>query len=64
MESDHGLEKILGVGSELEFKSMKPDWIRTPKKVTPLISGKYAVVLYVEFTNLQINSTYNCALSC
>ena len=39
MESDHGLEKILGVGLELEFKSMEPDWIWTPKKVTSLISG-------------------------
>ena len=38
MELDHGLEKILGVGLELEFKSMEPNWIRTPKKVTPLIS--------------------------
>ena len=41
MESDHGLEKILGVGLELEFKSIEPDWIRTPKKVTPLISATY-----------------------
>ena len=41
MESDHGLEKILGVGLELEFKSMEPDWIQTPKKVTPLISGTF-----------------------
>ena len=40
LESDHDLEKILGVRLELEFKSMEPDWIRTPKKVTPLISGK------------------------
>ena len=39
MESDHGLDKILGVGLELEFKSIEPDWIRTPKKVTPLISS-------------------------
>ena len=39
MESDHGLENILGVVLELDFKSMEPDWIRTPKKVTPLISG-------------------------
>ena len=39
MESDHGLEKILGIRLELEFKSMEPDWIRTPKKVTPLISA-------------------------
>ena len=38
MESDHDLEKILGVGLELEFKSMEPDWIWTPKKVTLLIS--------------------------
>ena len=30
MESDHGLEKILGVGLELEFKSMDPD--SNPKK--------------------------------
>ena len=40
MESDHGLEKILGVGLELEFKSMESDWIGTLKKVTPLISAK------------------------
>ena len=40
MESDHDLEKILGVGFELEFKSMEPDWIRTLKRVTPLISGR------------------------
>ena len=39
LESDHGLEKIVGVGLELEFKSMEPDWIWTPKKVTPLVSG-------------------------
>ena len=39
MESDHGLEKNLGIRLELEFKSMEPDWIRTPKKVTPLISA-------------------------
>ena len=39
MESDHGLEKILGVRLELEFKSIEPDWIRTPKKVTLLISA-------------------------
>ena len=32
MESDHGLEKILGVRLELEFKSIKLDWIWTPKK--------------------------------
>ena len=38
MIKNHGLEKILGVGLELEFKSMEPDWIRTPEKVTPLIS--------------------------
>ena len=43
MESDHGLEKILGVGLELEFKSMESDWIRTPKEVTPLISGVFQV---------------------
>ena len=29
---------------ELEFKSMEPDWIRTPKKVTPLISGVNTVI--------------------
>ena len=39
MESDHDFKKIFGVGLELEFKSMEPDWIRTPKKVSPLISG-------------------------
>ena len=39
MESDLGIEKIFGVG--LEFKSMKPDWIWTPKKVTLLISAMY-----------------------
>ena len=40
MESDHGLEKILGVRLELEFKSMEPDKIWTPKKVALLISDR------------------------
>ena len=39
LESDHSLEKILGVRLELEFKSMESDWTWTPKEVTPLISG-------------------------
>ena len=53
MESDRGLEKIFGVGLELEFKSMEPDWIRTPKKVTLLISGLYSLVyLWCNFGNV------------
>ena len=59
MESDHDLEKILGVGLELDFKSLEPDWIQTPKKVTPLISNIYATVTKTNVAKVNLEKAQN-----